>query len=52
MKKMTFEEFLQDEHSKDYTGNGDDMGEAFDEWLQDLQVDDWLKYGDMFKKET
>ena len=39
-----FEEYLQDIHAKDYTGSGDDMGEAFDEWLQALQVDDWFKY--------
>lgn len=47
-----FEEFLQEIHAKDYVAGGDDIGEAFDEWLGFLNIDQWLNYGEMFANKT
>ena len=44
----TFEQFLQDKHAKQYVGLDDDMPDDFDQWLQDLSVDEWIAYGDLF----
>jgi hypothetical protein len=43
-----FTEYLQNEHGKDYHGTDDDMPDAFDNWLTDLQVDDLINYGNMY----
>ena len=43
-----FEDFLREKHAEDYTGSGDDIGEAFEEWLGKLDIDSWLNYGDWF----
>lgn len=45
----TFEDFLADEHGKQYVGTDDCMPDDFNEWLQDLSVDDWITFGDKFK---
>ena len=44
----TFEQFLQDKHSRQYVGLDDEMSDDFDQWLQDLSVDEWIAYGDLF----
>ena len=46
-KKLTFESFLQDIHAKDYHGTDDDMPDAFDNWITELQVDDLMRYADL-----
>lgn len=51
MGKCTFENFLMDEHARDYTGYGDDICEAFEEWIQNIDVDKWLEFGDKFAKQ-
>lgn len=43
-----FEDFLTDKHAKQYTGTDDNMSDDFNKWLQNLSVDEWLKYGDEF----
>ena len=48
--KNKFKEFLMERHAEDYTGCGDDIGEAFNEWLCNLGPDGWLNYGDWFGK--
>jgi hypothetical protein len=46
---MTFKNYLEEVCFED---NGmvldDDMPDFFNNWLTDLQVDDWLEYGDKF----
>ena len=48
---MSFEEFLMDEHAKDYQGCDDDMPDAFDNWVCTLEPLDWLKYGEQYGNE-
>lgn len=40
-----FEEYLQDIHSKHYSGTDDDMPEAFESWLCDIDIDTLIEYG-------
>jgi len=46
-----FESYLQYIHSKEYTGIKDDMPDAFDAWLDELDADEFIKYGDEFAEE-
>lgn len=50
MKTIDFEDFLKVKHAEDYHGTDDDMPDAFDNWLTELQVEEWLDYGDEFKQ--
>ena len=45
---MKFEEYLQEVHAKEYIGSKDKALDDFDLWVQELEIDDWLLYGDMF----
>jgi len=40
------EQYLQQKHSENYTGTDDDMPDAFESWLGNMQVDDLIKYAD------
>jgi hypothetical protein len=52
MKHKDFEDFLLDKFAKENPQVLDDeYAEAFDEWLADLDVDQFIKYGDQYKKE-
>ena len=43
--KDTFEDFLKELHAKSYTGTDDDMPEAFDAWLGELDVYTLIRCG-------
>ena len=49
-KYKDFEDYLKEEHAEDYGGLDDDMPDNFDKWLQNLDVDEWLVYGQKFAK--
>jgi len=36
------EKYLQTIHADQYTGLDDEMPDAFDNWLSELDVDDWI----------
>lgn len=44
--KINFENYLRDIHAEDYTGTDDDMPDAFDNWLTEIQIDDVIKHAD------
>jgi len=46
MKYKNFEEYLQEAHAKHYTGTDDDMPEAYEHWLLDL--DTLIPYADAY----
>lgn len=48
--KQSFESYLAWRHSSIYEGFDDDMPEAFEKWLDDLNVDEWLVYAESWKK--
>ncbi|HDZ77113.1 MAG TPA: hypothetical protein ENH41_03420 [Candidatus Omnitrophica bacterium] len=45
---IKFEEFLQDRHGAQYIGTDDMMPDDFNDWLEDLSIDEWINYGNMF----
>lgn len=52
MKHKDFEDYLMDYFAMN-DGRcvlDDDMPDAFDKWVCEIEVDDWLKYGDMYAK--
>lgn len=46
----TFENYLKNKHAEEYMGTDDDMPDAFDSWLGDLNVDEFLDYGTAYGK--
>ena len=41
---MTFESFLREKHAKNYHGTDDDMVDAFDKWICEIDLSDgWIK---------
>lgn len=46
METDKFEKFLQDEHAKEYRGTDDDMYDNYLYWLENLDVQDLLDYGE------
>ncbi len=43
-----FEHYLKEIHAQDYVGPDDDMSSSFECWLEDLQIDDFIDYGNKF----
>ena len=48
--KTPFEDYLKEVHAQDYIGTDDDMSDGFESWLEDLQIDDLIDYGNKFAK--
>jgi hypothetical protein len=44
----SFEDFLSWKHAEQYTGLDDDMPEDYEEWLQDLDINDVIKWADEY----
>jgi hypothetical protein len=47
-KYKDFTDYLKDKHAEDYHGTDDDMPDAFDNWLTELQADDFIQYADEY----
>lgn len=43
-----FEELLQEKHAEQYHGLDDEMADAYIEWISELEVDDWIRYGHQY----
>jgi len=43
------EEFLKDLHGDSYMGTDDDMSDDFDNYMVNLDVDEWLELADKYK---
>lgn len=48
---ITFEDYLQEVHAKDYHGTDDDMPDAFERWLMDLDTAEVMSFAQMWKQE-
>lgn len=48
-KPKDFEAFLLEKHGDQYVGTDDMMVDDYNEWVQDLSEDDWIKYGNQFR---
>lgn len=49
--KRTFEEFLKEWHAKDYQGTDDGMPDAFEAWLEALEIGDIEQLANVYGKE-
>jgi len=43
-----FEDYLKDVHAKNYTGTDDNMPDAFDNWLSNLDGQEYIDYADEY----
>ncbi len=50
MAYSDFEDFLMSEHSKQFCGGKDAMVDDFADWLETLSIDEWIEFGDAYKK--
>ena len=48
----TFEEFLQDKHGENYNGTDDDMSDAFDNWVSNLDTQEVMDYAESYGREV
>jgi len=48
MTYKNFEDFLGSKHADGYMGCDDDMSDSFDNWLCDLDAEEWIKYADEY----
>jgi len=49
-KYKDFNDYLMNEFAKEYVGTDDGMIDAFDMWLEGVQPDDFIKYGNAYAK--
>lgn len=52
MKQETFEEFMKEKHAEDYHGLDDDMPDAFDNWLGEIDGADMMDYAEEFGRKV
>lgn len=50
--KKTFEEFLGEQHAKDYAGLDDDMQDDYEQWLANLDVEELIDFGNKAMEST
>ena len=48
MNKDTFEYFMYEKHAEQYIGTKDCMVDDESDWLCDLDIEDWFKYGELY----
>ena len=46
----TFEDYLMEQFLKDYHGHKDGFLDTFDQWLEKLDVAEWIKMGEEYGK--
>jgi len=47
---MTFEQYLQDKHAEQAQCLDDEMPDDFNDWLCDLDSDEWIEYAEKWHK--
>ena len=45
-----FEDFLMEKHAEQYQGLDDEMPDDYEEWLADLDPNEFIKYGNQYAK--
>jgi hypothetical protein len=48
--RMSFEEFLAEEHAKQYNGLDDDMADDCEDWISMLEASDLMEYAEKYGK--
>lgn len=47
--KNTFEDFLQEKHGEEFVGTKDIIVDDYNDWLENLSIDNWIELGDKFR---
>jgi len=50
-KKIDFESYLQEQHAEQFIGAKDLMIDNYSEWLEDLDIEEWIELGGKFGEE-
>jgi len=50
--KQSFESYLQEQHMEDYHGTDDDSVDAYEAWLENLQIDGVMEYAESYGKKA
>lgn len=50
-KDKTFTDFLSNKHAEQYDGLDDEMPDDFNEWLENLDINECIGYADEYVKE-
>lgn len=48
MKFKNFEDYLEHKFMMGFLGTKDQLPEAYEEWLQELDFDDWISLGNSY----
>ena len=48
MERQKFEDFMQDRFIAFYSGGKDECQDAFDNWLSQLDGEEWITYADLY----
>jgi hypothetical protein len=51
-RKETFEDFLQEKHAEVYTGLDDEMADACNDWIGELDVQEVIDFAEEYNKQT
>jgi len=49
---MNFEDFLKEKHAENYMGTDDEMGDRFEEYLEDIDKEEMLELADEWTKKV
>lgn len=49
-KHLTFEDFLREKHGENYTGTDDMMPDAYEFWLERLDIEEMIQLGEQYGK--
>lgn len=50
MKPQKFTSFLEEVHAEEYHGLDDDMPDAFDSWVSNLDGEEYIKFAEAYGK--
>ena len=45
---QTFEDFLKEQHAEGYIGTDDDMPDAFEDWVSNLEPENIIEYAELY----
>ena len=51
IRQITFMDYLAEQHAAQYSGLDDGIPDSFDDWLVQLSPEEWIEFGDQWKKE-
>jgi len=50
-KSRSFQDYLEERYDMEFTGASDTVEDAYEGWLESLDIDDWMAYGSDYARE-